>query len=66
MLSSTSVRSIPTSALPGTEEPIWDQNLQEAKIQSRALIADEQYQLLTTKQDGYADDDLDTRYFCVT
>ena len=34
--------------------------------QSGALIDDEKYQLLTTEQDGLADDDLDTRYFCVT
>ena len=31
----------------------------------RALIDDEKYQLLTTEQDGLADDDLDIRYFCV-
>ena len=67
VLSSASVPSIPTSELLETEEPIREQNLlQEAIRQSGALIDDEKYQLLTTEQDGLADDDLDTRYFCVT
>ena len=52
VLSSASVPSIPTSELLETEEPIREQNLQEAIRQSGALIDDEKYQLLFTEQDG--------------
>ena len=55
MLLSASVPSVPTSELPETEEPIREQNLlQEAIRESKALIDDEKYQLLTTEQDGLA------------
>ena len=66
VLSSESVQSIPTSKLHEAEEPIREQNLQEAIRQSRALIDVDKYQLLTTEQGGLVDDNFDTRYFCVT